>query len=95
MDKTQVKHKLALHGFAYAPLDSGVRVSALVPAGSRAGSEEAPEIVVRATREGACLESERHASYGDAAARYVELVGTYGEDSRAPSHGPIYTNSDS
>jgi hypothetical protein len=103
MDKPRVKDMLSLHGFSYTTLENGVRVSALVPGsgGGRSGGgrsagensggkrEEDLEILVRATREGTRLESERHSSYEDAAARYVELLSEYREDSRSPSHGPV------
>lgn len=94
MDKTHIKQKLTLHGFSYKTLDSGVRVTALVPGSSRKGtpgkeSDEDFEVLVRATREGDRLESERLPSYEAAAARYVELVGTYREDSRPEDHGSV------
>jgi hypothetical protein len=80
MDKTQIKDMLALHGFSYHTLESGVRVSALVPGDPEGKSEEDPEVLVRATREGTRLESERHSSYEQAAARYVELVEAHREE---------------
>jgi hypothetical protein len=89
MDKHRVKDMLTLHGFSHATLDSGVHVSALVTGSPDDESEADPEILVRATRQDACLKSERHSSYEDAAARYVELFAAYREGPASPAHGGI------
>jgi hypothetical protein len=86
MDKLRVQDMLTLHGFSHAPLDGGVRVSALVTGRPDGESEAGPEILVRPPRQDTCLTSERHTSYEDAAARYVELLAAYREG--AASSGP-------
>ncbi|MEF8797375.1 MAG: hypothetical protein V5A48_13030 [Salinivenus sp.] len=87
-NKTQIKNKLTLHGFSYKTLESGVRVTALVPGSPSEESDEDFEVLVRATREGNRLESERLPSYEEAAARYVELIGKSRKDSSTQAHGP-------
>lgn len=79
MDRLKVEEKLALHGFSYKTLASGVRVSALVPGDASREGEEDPEVLVRATRDGDPLQSDRYSSHEEAAARYVELVEKYRE----------------
>lgn len=94
MERQRIIGRLKDQGDCRRTLESGVRVSAHVSSGgsSSPGSGDGPEngkgleILIQATCGRACLKFERHSSYEDAAARYVELVDGYCEKSASPAH---------
>jgi hypothetical protein len=92
MERQRIIGRLEDQGYCRRTLESGVRISAHVSSGgsSSPGSGNGPGsgkgIIIQATCDGTCLRSERHSSYEDAAARYVELVDDYCEKSAPPAH---------